>query len=188
MGGLLLLGAVKAAGGKGRSGWRGAKFSEGMWTARLKVMEEQKEKPRRQREEARGQVGKRDTSEEVKREGRTREWRGRCGTKQDKREACLQSDRRFTLGWEERGACWKPKGDYYDSVKLLIKRRGPAAWGRLTSETGTWFFPAAEVKMQRAGSWRDNEEERRWWITTNESPTTSPSQARAALQFHFFHH
>lgn len=34
MGGLLLLGAVKAAGGKGRRGRRGAKFSEGMWTAR----------------------------------------------------------------------------------------------------------------------------------------------------------
>lgn len=34
IGGRLLLGAVKAAGGKGRRGRRGAKFSEGMWTAR----------------------------------------------------------------------------------------------------------------------------------------------------------
>lgn len=39
MGGLLLLGAVKAAGGKGAEevegvGGEGAKFSEGMWTAR----------------------------------------------------------------------------------------------------------------------------------------------------------
>lgn len=45
----------------------------------------------------------RDTSEEAKREGRTREWRGRCGTKQDKREVCLQSDRRLALGWEVKG-------------------------------------------------------------------------------------
>lgn len=95
-------------------GWGvgGAKFSEGMWTARLKVTEELKKKPRRQREEARGQVGKRDTSEEVKREGRTREWSGRCGTKQDKREVCLRSAVHFRLGWEVRGRSQKPKGEY----------------------------------------------------------------------------
>lgn len=74
-----------------------------MRTARLKVTEDQKKKPRRQREEAGGQVGKRDAGEEAKREGRTREWRGRCGTKRDKREVCLQSDRRSGLGRELRG-------------------------------------------------------------------------------------
>lgn len=67
------------------------------------MTEVEKKKPRRHGEEARGQVGKRDTSEEAQGEGRTREWRRRCGTKQDKKEVCLQNAQLVGLSGREGG-------------------------------------------------------------------------------------
>lgn len=104
--------------GEGRAE-EGQSSDEGMWTARLKVTEELKKKPRRQRGEARGQVGKRDTSEEAKREGRTREWSGRCGTKRDKREVAV----RFRLGWEvspiQKGIIMIPSNGFLGDMAVL---------------------------------------------------------------------